>query len=75
MRAKQKEISDELTRLSTADEEYCITSEYLLQLANRAYELFLSSEAEEKRLRFLMFYQVYFWGGHAATAGARYRHY
>ncbi|MFC2066819.1 recombinase family protein [Chloroflexota bacterium] len=48
-RAKQKEISDKLARLSIADEEYYVTSEYLLQLANRAYDLFMSSEAEEKR--------------------------
>ncbi|MBA7576001.1 hypothetical protein ES708_17838 [subsurface metagenome] len=26
-----------------------MTSEYLLQLVNRAYDLFMSSEAEEKR--------------------------
>ncbi len=32
-----------------ADEEYYVTSEYLLQLANRAYDLFMSSETEEKR--------------------------
>ena len=32
-----------------ADEEYYLTSEYLLQLANRAYDLFMSSEPEEKR--------------------------
>ncbi len=48
-RKKQKEITDKITILSVADEDYYITSEYLLQLANRAYDLFLSSEAEEKR--------------------------
>ena len=48
-RAKQKGISDKITKLGFADEEYYLTSEYLLQLANRAYDLFLSSEAEEKR--------------------------
>ncbi len=36
-------------QLFEADEEYYITAEYLLQLANRAYDLFLSSEAEDKR--------------------------
>jgi site-specific DNA recombinase len=48
-RAKQKEMSDKIARLGFADEEYYVTSEYLLQLANRAYDLFMSSEAEEKR--------------------------
>jgi len=48
-RAKQKGISDKISRLGFADEEYYLTSEYLLQLANRAYDLFMSSEAEEKR--------------------------
>ncbi len=48
-RTKQKGISDKINRLGFADEEYYVTSEYLLQLANRAYELFTSSEAEEKR--------------------------
>jgi site-specific DNA recombinase len=48
-RAKQKEISGKIASLVIADEEYYVTSEYLLQLANRAYDLFMSSEAEEKR--------------------------
>ena len=43
------EISDNINRLGFADEEYYVTSEYLLQLANRACDLFMSSEAEEKR--------------------------
>ncbi len=48
-RAKQKGIPDKISKLGFVDEEYYITSEYLLQLANRAYELFMSSEAEDKR--------------------------
>ncbi len=48
-RAKQKGISDKISRLGFADEEYYLTSEYLLQLTNRAYGLLISSEAEEKR--------------------------
>jgi site-specific DNA recombinase len=48
-RAKQKDISDKISRLGFADEEYYLTSEYLLQLANRAYDLFMSSEAVERR--------------------------
>ncbi|MDO9333847.1 MAG: recombinase family protein, partial [Dehalococcoidales bacterium] len=48
-RLKQQELRGKISRLGIADEEYYLTSEYLLQLANRAYDLFLSSEAEEKR--------------------------
>ena len=53
-RAKQKEISGKIASLGIADEEYYLTSEYLLQLANRAYDLFVSSEAEEKRQLLLL---------------------
>jgi len=48
-RLQQQTLRDKISRLGMADEEYYLTSEYLLQLANRAYDLFLSSEAEEKR--------------------------
>ena len=48
-RSKQKELNEKINRLGFADDEYYITSEYLLQLANRASDLFISSEAEEKR--------------------------
>jgi site-specific DNA recombinase len=48
-RLKQQELRGKISRLSIADEDYYLTSEYILQLANKAYDLFLSSEAEEKR--------------------------
>jgi len=32
-----------------AKDNYCLTANYLLNLANQAYDLFLSSEIEEKR--------------------------
>ena len=35
--------------LQTADEEYYITANYIVTLANRAYDLFLSSEPDIKR--------------------------
>ncbi|CAN5228456.1 hypothetical protein BH09PAT2_BH09PAT2_06870 [soil metagenome] len=35
--------------LKEADDNYYITAKYLLELANRAYELFKSSEVEERR--------------------------
>jgi len=38
-----------MDNLQTADEEYYITAKYILNLANRAYDLFLSSELEIKR--------------------------
>lgn len=47
-------MSDKIGRLGFADEEYYLTSEYLLQHANQAYGLFMSSEAKEKRQLFQM---------------------
>ena len=49
-RAKQKEITSKIGKLNYADEEYYLTSEYLLKLASNASKLFESSEAHEKRL-------------------------
>lgn len=48
-RAKQEEIKTKMTGLQKADEEYYITSAYLLNIASRAPELFESSEQDEKR--------------------------
>ena len=49
-RAKQKEINGKTAKLHFADEEYYLTSEYLLKLASNASKLFESSEVHEKRL-------------------------
>jgi hypothetical protein len=49
-RAKQREIKEKMNKLHFADEEYYLTSEYLLKLASKASELFESSEVKEKRL-------------------------
>jgi hypothetical protein len=49
-RDKQKVINDKIAKLHVADEEYYLTSEYLLKVASHAKELFESSEAQEKRL-------------------------
>ena len=35
--------------LQEAEDNYYITAKYLLELSNRAYELFKSSEVEERR--------------------------
>lgn len=48
-RDKQTEIKNSMDRLQKADEEYYITASYILNLANRAYDLFLSSEPDIKR--------------------------
>jgi len=48
-RAKQKELQKKMGKLQIADEEYYITSDYILNLASRADELFESSEPIEKR--------------------------
>lgn len=39
-----------MSKLHIADEEYYLTSEYLLKLASKADQLFKSSELQEKRL-------------------------
>lgn len=49
-RGKQNEINDKMSKLHTADEEYYLTAQHLIEMASRAKELFMSSEPEEKRL-------------------------
>lgn len=49
-RGKQKDINEKIKKLHYADEEYYITADYLINLAKRAYEVFSSSEPQEKRL-------------------------
>ena len=46
---QKEEISARLERLHEAEDNYYITAKHLLNLSNRAYELFKSSEVEEKR--------------------------
>lgn len=48
-REKQKKIQKNIGKLQIADEEYYITSDYILDLAKRAPELYKSSEPIEKR--------------------------
>jgi hypothetical protein len=48
-RAKQEEIEKKMKNLQQADEEYYITASYILSLANRTYDLFLSSRLTIKR--------------------------
>ena len=48
-REKQKLIAERLANLQEADEEYYLTAMYILKLANRAPEVFESSEPEAKR--------------------------
>ena len=42
-------IDTRLGMLQEAEDNYYITAKYLLELANRAYDLFISSEVEERR--------------------------
>src|SRR3989338_8558012 len=47
-----EQIADVDTRLNIlqeAEDNYYITAKYMLELANRAYDLFKSSEVEERR--------------------------
>lgn len=48
-REKIDELDIKLNGLQKAEDDYYLTSEYLLKLLNRAYDLFLSSGIEEKR--------------------------
>ncbi len=50
LRSKLEDVSMRLEQLQEADEEFYITSRYILELVNRAHELFESSEVEERRL-------------------------
>ena len=43
------DINIRLEQLQEAEDNYYITAKYVLDLANRAYDLFMSSEVEEKR--------------------------
>lgn len=46
---KLDDVTARLTQLEEADANYYITSRHLLTLANKAYDIFLGSEVEEKR--------------------------
>jgi len=48
-RDKQDKLTDKIAKLQQTDENFYITTAYLVELASRAGELFRSSEAEEKR--------------------------
>lgn len=43
------DINLRLEQLQEAENNYYVTAKYLLDLTNRAYDLFMSSEVEEKR--------------------------
>lgn len=49
-KAKQIEIERKIKHLRKADEEYYLTAENLLYLASKAYDKFMSSEFEVKRV-------------------------
>ncbi len=49
LRSQIGEITLRLEQLQEAEDNYYITSKYLLDLSCRAYELFVGSEVEEKR--------------------------
>ena len=53
---KQTELNEEIARYDQADENYYITANTVLNLAQKAYEIFQSSEVAEKRqlLNFLL---------------------
>ena len=46
---QQEEVAVQLAELSDQQDNYHITAKYVITLTNQAYELFKSSEVEEKR--------------------------
>jgi len=48
-RVKQEEIQTKLNGLQKADEDYYLTAEYILKLANKAADIFKSSEPKLKQ--------------------------
>ena len=48
-RSKIEDIDNRLLNLQKAEDDYYLTASYLLQLSKQAYELFVSSEMEQKR--------------------------
>lgn len=48
-REQLENLNSRITQLEEAENNYYITAKYLLALTNRAYDLFKSSEVEEKR--------------------------
>jgi site-specific DNA recombinase len=49
MKADEQNLIEQIKEHSKADETFLITSSYLLQLASRAFELFESSQTQQKR--------------------------
>lgn len=49
LREQITDISVRLEKLQEAEDNYYITAKYLLNLVNRAFDIFISSEVEEKR--------------------------
>ncbi len=49
LREQAEDIAISLERLQEAEDNYYITAKYVLALTNRAYDLFMSSEVEERR--------------------------
>ena len=46
---KKVEVETRLSLLNEAEDNYYITAKYILDIANRAYDLFVRSEVEERR--------------------------
>jgi site-specific DNA recombinase len=49
LRIQRDDINARLARLEHAEDNYYMTARYVLDLANKAYDLFMSSEVQEKR--------------------------
>ncbi|KXK10194.1 MAG: hypothetical protein UZ22_OP11002000926 [Microgenomates bacterium OLB23] len=57
LQPSQDKIKSKINNLHYPDKDYFITASYLLDLANRAHELFISSEMKQKRQLIKMVFQ------------------
>lgn len=49
LRDQLNEVTTRFSKLQEAEDNYYVTAKYVLDLTNRAYDLFVSSEVEERR--------------------------
>lgn len=63
LRAEQYNIETRLSKYTTADEEFVITVEYLLDIASQSYNLFESSGIDEKRKILKLVFSNFFLNG------------
>jgi hypothetical protein len=59
LRAKLDDINARLARLQGAKDTYYLTTRYILELAHSAYDLFASSEVDEKQQLITSYFRTF----------------